>query len=117
MFRLRLAAMWGSQSWLMPHTFCQSCESCRNCGADPLVRAVPLDPLFANEISIIHTAASRRGRRLRTGGVRPTINADCAVLGKVCGIGQSWLRGALWAAFSRRLPDANSITIGSARYN
>src|SRR5674476_1314509 len=60
-------------------------------GGPPGPRGSPLDPLFANEITIIHTAASRRGRRLRTGGVRPTINADCAVLGKVCGIGQDWL--------------------------
>src|SRR5665811_2244160 len=30
----------------MPHTFCQSCESCRNCGADPLVRAGPPGPAF-----------------------------------------------------------------------
>jgi hypothetical protein len=31
---------------VMPHTFCQSCESRRNCGADPLVRAGPPRPAF-----------------------------------------------------------------------
>src|ERR1035437_7690824 len=36
-----------------------------------IVGRTPLDPLFANEISIIHTAASRRGCRLRTGGSAP----------------------------------------------
>jgi hypothetical protein len=38
------------QDCLMPHTFCQSCESCRNCGADPWSARVPLDPLFAPRI-------------------------------------------------------------------
>src|ERR1035438_2528758 len=55
----------------MPHTFCIICESYGNCGADPRSARAPLDPLFANEISFIHTAASRRGRRLRTRGSAP----------------------------------------------
>src|ERR1035437_7169153 len=33
---------------LMPHTFCQSCESRRNCGADPLVRGGPPRPPFCH---------------------------------------------------------------------
>ena len=44
---------------------------CINGGADPLVRAVPLDPLFPSEINWIWLPASRPGGRLRTGGAAP----------------------------------------------
>src|ERR1035437_5889994 len=42
-----ILASGGGKTRLMPHTFCQSCESRRNCGEDPLVRAGrPRPPLF-----------------------------------------------------------------------
>jgi hypothetical protein len=62
-----------------------ACEPCGNRRPPHPARGgedSPLDPLFANEISFIHTATSRRGRRLRTGG--PPHN-QC----RLCGIGKS----------------------------
>jgi hypothetical protein len=47
----------------------QQCHSFFVVGRTPA--RVPLDPLFLNEISLIQTRASRRGRRLRT-WVRPS---------------------------------------------
>ena len=43
--------------------------NCRGiCGADPLVRAGPLDPLFADEISFIHTVQADGGVGCGPGG-------------------------------------------------
>src|ERR1035437_9798789 len=90
----RSATVWkcsfhvGQAGSLMPHTFRQSCESCRNCGADALV------PLFANEISITHTAASRRGCRLRAGGSAPQSMQSVRYWEKYAALG--WQPAAGW---------------------
>src|ERR1035437_9249148 len=55
----------------MPLTLDRGEHSAQIVGRTPWSARVPLVPLFASEISIIHTAASRRGRRLRTGGSAP----------------------------------------------
>src|ERR1035437_10391416 len=55
----------------MPLTLDRGDHSAQIVGRTPWSARVPLDPLFAREIIIIHTAARRRGRRLRTGGSAP----------------------------------------------
>src|ERR1035437_2700102 len=111
MFRLRLAAMWGSQSWPMPHTFPSTAQSAFIVGRTPPVLGSPLGttpPSASRSVDDADFIGEKRvqGDPRGPGGTAPQFRQDSQFWQKVCGIGQSWLRGALWAAFSRRLPDA-----------
>ena len=68
----------------MPHAFRGAANPAEIVGRTPWSARVPLDPLLANEISASQTARADEGVGCGP-GVRPTINADCAVLGKVRG--------------------------------
>jgi hypothetical protein len=68
--------------------FPRICESCINGGADPLVRAGPPGPASRQRDQLRPHAASRRGRRLRTG--RPPHHlCRCPPMEKLCGIAHS----------------------------
>jgi hypothetical protein len=60
----------------MPLGFPKTGDSAVTVGQTPRSARVPLDPLFANGISFLQNPASRRGRRLRPRGDRPTKNAN-----------------------------------------
>src|ERR1035437_5527400 len=81
----------------MPHTFCQSCESCRNCGADPMVRAGTPRPAFRQRNQHHPHCGEPTGASAADRG--PPHN-QC----RLCGTGKSmrhWASAA-WKAASRR---------------
>jgi len=77
------------QAWLMPHSFPTAGNAV---GRTPWSARVPLDPLFAqpNQPDAIRERPTRASAADR--GVRPTINAERPIIGKLCGISQAWLR-------------------------
>jgi hypothetical protein len=52
----------------MPHTFPNIANAAESVGQTPWSARVPLDPLFANEISFIHTAQADGGVGCGPGG-------------------------------------------------
>jgi hypothetical protein len=60
-------------------------------GADARVRAGPLDPLLAKRNQRVCAKQADEGVG-RGPGVRPTTNAECAVLGGLSGIVQEYVR-------------------------
>src|SRR5216683_1180243 len=75
-------------------------------GRTPWSARVPLDPLLANRIRVARRARPTRASAADQ-GVRPTTGADCAVRGKVSGIG-------LQPAVSRRRTEVRRCTLKRA---
>jgi hypothetical protein len=68
---VHLARVYGERKRPMPLTLRDKWESCGIGGADPQVRAGPLDPLFARRISSLPLAVGRPGGRPRKGASPP----------------------------------------------
>src|SRR6266567_1965517 len=95
--------LWGGQDCPMPHSFPTAGNAALIVGRTPWSARVPLDPLLAqpNQPEAIHERPTRASAADR--GVRPTINAERPIMGKLCGIRQSCLQPPFRRLFALRV--------------